>query len=409
MSKKKEKIVACLDIGTTKVVCLIARIEGEKIDILGYGYRRSEGIIAGAIVDMKLAQKSISEAVYNAEKMAGFNIDRLVVALSAAQTHSQKKLVKSKIASDMVKNVDITNLTHNLRQNYRQNNREIIHLIALQYKIDNSSPVQNPRYMIGEILSARFHIISAALTTTRNIESCLNKCQISVYNYICKPYSSALAALNEGDFQLETLVINIGGNNASYCIILANKLVHTGNFSMGGNHITKDIAAVLNINFRTAQNIKHLNNSLILNPIEEREIINTKASDFDVIDFSKTAKKDLKEIIIARLEEILEGVRLDIVKSGYNILSINNIVVGGGEANLVGVEGVVSNIFKKPAKVGIPQGINNLPESFSNPTFFCVLGMLIFMKNIYLKENINYSFESKGGFFRKWLEKLMTI
>ena len=115
MPKNKGKIVACLDIGTTKLVCLIASIREKEIIILGYGYRESRGIVASAISDMRLAQKSITNVVCDAERMAGFNIDRLVVGLSGAETLSQKKIVKSKIASDMVKTSDITNLANYIR------------------------------------------------------------------------------------------------------------------------------------------------------------------------------------------------------------------------------------------------------------------------------------------------------
>ena len=409
MVKNKGKIVACLDIGTTKLVCLIASIKGKEITLLGYGYRESRGIFASAISDMKLAQKAITNVVCDAERMAGFNIDRLVVGLSGAETLSQKKAVQNKIASDMVKNSDITNLANGIRLEYKKNNREIIHLIPMQYRIDDSNPIQNPRYMTGNVLSAKFHIISTSTTNTKNIESCLKRCQLSVYNYVSESYSSALSSLTDNELNLGTLVIDIGGGDTSFAVIIENKLVYTNNFAVGGTHITRDIATILNINFETAETIKNLNNSLILNPIEKRETINLKADDFDILNVDKITKNDLKEIIESRLEEIFENVKSKLEKGNYGSFAINNLVITGGVANFIGIENIANKIFKKPTRISYPDRIKDLPEIFCDPSFCSSFGMLIFLRNIFSKEKIRDGFETKNSFFRKIIDKLMSL
>lgn len=409
MTKNKGKIVACLDIGTTKLVCVIAAVNGKEVTLLGYGYRESRGIIASAISDMKLAQKAITNVVCDAERMAGFNIDRLIVGLSGAQTLSQRKIVKSKISSDMVKNSDITNLANSIRLEYKNNNRDLIHLIPLQYRIDDSNPVQNPRYMTGNFLAAKFHVVSTSTTTTKNIENCLKRCQLSVYNYIAESYSSALSSLSDNELNLGTAVIDIGGSDTSFSIIFDNKLVYTDNFPVGGIHITRDIAMILNIDFKTAETIKNLNNSLVMGSVEEKEIINLKADDFDILDVSNITKKDLKEIIQSRLEEILEAVKTKMEKQGYGSFVINNLVLTGGVSNIIGIDKIASKIFKKPVRIGYPHRIENVPEMFDDPSFCSVFGMLNFLKNIYLKEKIRDGFETKNGFIRKVVDKLMSL
>ena len=409
MAKNKGKVVACLDIGTTKLVCLIATIIGQEIKILGYGYRKSKGIVASAISDMKLAQKSITDVVCDAEKMAGFNIDRLVIGLSGTQTLSQKKVIKSKITSDMVKNSDITNLANNIRLQYKKNNREVIHLIPLQYCIDDSNPVKNPRYMTGKFLSAKFHIISTSSTTTKNIENCLRRCQLSVYNYIAESYSSALSSLTDNELSLGTAIIDIGGGDTSFAIVTNNNLVYTSNFPIGGTHITRDIAIILNVDFDTAETIKNLNNSLSLNPVEKKETINFQTNDADILNFSKITKNDLKKIVESRLEEIFETIKNKMENAGYGTFAINSLVLTGGVANTIGIENVVNRIFKKPIRIARPNRIANLPESFYDPSFCSVFGMLNFLKNIYLKENIRDGFETRNGFLKKIIDKLMSI
>src|SRR3989338_3569973 len=259
---QKGKIIACLDIGSSKLMCLIAIINNDDIKILGYSHKESRGIVGGGISDMRLAQKSITNAVSEAERMAGLNIEKLLVNISGNQVTSTRKEESIKITSSMVKSSDISNLASKLRSQYRRDHREMIHLIPLQYRIDDSSPVINPRYMSGNKLFAKFHAISTSKTTILNIENCLKRCQLSINNYIVEPYASALACLNENEINLGNLLIDIGADITSFCLMLEGKLVYVGSIAIGGNHITKDISTILGVNFNAAEKIKNLNSSL---------------------------------------------------------------------------------------------------------------------------------------------------
>jgi cell division protein FtsA len=188
---KKNKVVACLDMGSSKLICIIAAIDDSQIKILGYGHKESRGIVGSTITDMRLAERSITNVISEAEKMAGFNIDKILVSISSSQVVSTRKEISAKIASDIVKNSDISNIASKIRQEFKKKNREIIHLIPLQYKLDGSTPISNPRYMTGERLSIKFHAVSTSQTTIKNIENCLKRCQISVNNYIAEPFASA--------------------------------------------------------------------------------------------------------------------------------------------------------------------------------------------------------------------------
>lgn len=305
---KKGKIVACLDMGSSKLVCIIASINNDEVQILGYGHKESRGIMASAISDMRLAQKSITNVVSEAERMASFNIDRLLIGISGSQVVSTRKEVSTKIVSDIVKASDIANLAAKIRAEFKKNNREIIHLIPLQYRIDDSAPVVNPRYMSGEKLYAKFHVVSTSQTTIKNIENCLKRCQLSVNNYVVEPFASGLSSLSENEMNLGSLLIDIGGSSTSFSIILEGKLIHIGHSPMGGVHITKDISTILNISFEMAEKIKNLNGSLLISPIEEREMIKLKFTDNtnDGPDMIRITRAELRDIIQSRLEEMFE-------------------------------------------------------------------------------------------------------
>ena len=409
-NSKKGKIVACLDMGSSKLVCIIASINNDGIQILGYGHKESKGILASAISDMRLAQKSITNVVSEAERMAGFNVDKLLVGISGSQVVSSRREVSAKIVSDIVKASDIAGLADKIRSDLKKNNREIIHLIPLQYRIDDSLPVVNPRYMSGEELYAKFHIISTSQTTIKNIENCLKRCQLSVNNYVVEPYASALSCLSENEMNLGTLLLDIGGSSTSFSLILEGKLIHVGNSPIGGSHITKDISTILNVSFDVAEKIKNLNSSLLISPIEEREVIKLKYSETnDGSDMIRITRCELRDIIQSRIEEIFESVKATLEKSKVPIYMIGNIVLSGGVTSTVGIDKLASEIFEKNVRIGYPNKIEGVSSEIMNPAHSCALGMLVFLHNLHMKEKIKDGFETKNSWFRKLIEKLAAV
>jgi cell division protein FtsA len=409
-NRKKGKIVACLDMGSSKLICIIAAITNDEIEILGHAYKESKGISSSAISDMRLAQKSITSVVSEAERMAGFNIDRLLVGISGSQITSIRKDISTKIASDIVKSSDITNLAAKIRSEFRKNNREIIHLIPLQYRLDDSAPIVNPRYMSGEKLHARFHIISTSQTTIKNIENCFKRCQLSVSSYIVEPYASALSCLTENEMNLGVMLIDIGGSSTSFCIMLEGKMVYVGSSPIGGMHITKDISTIFGINFETAEKVKSLNSSLLISPIEEREMIKFRVSDAtDESGIVRVTRQEMCEIIRLRLEELFESVKEILQKKGLPIHMLNSIVLTGGVTVTVGIDKLASEVFEKNVRIGYPSKFELAPSEMLNQNHSCSLGMLSFLRNLYLKEKIKDGFETKDSWFRRFVEKLAAI
>lgn len=409
MSKKpnKGKIVACLDMGSSKLVCVIASMAGDQVKILGYGHKESRGILASAISDMRLAQKSITNVVAEAERMAGFNIDQLLVGISGSQIVTTHQEVSCKVNSDIVKNSDIINLTNKIRAEFKKKNREIIHLVPLQYRLDDSTPILNPRYMSGEKLYAKFHVASTSQTTIKNIENCLKRCQLSVNSYIAEPYASGLSCLSDNEMNIGTLIIDIGGSSTSFALISEGKLLYVGSSKIGGSHITKDISTVLGVNMQAAEKIKNLNSSLLISPIEEREAIKFKFGD-DVDDTMVSITRiELRDIIASRTEELFEAVKSTLEKAGVPFHMMGNIVLTGGVSSIVGIDKLASDIFQKNVRIGYPNKFEKIPSTLLNPANSCSLGMLSFLRNLHMREKIKDGFESKNGWFQKFLEKLV--
>jgi cell division protein FtsA len=310
----------------------------------------------------------------------------------------------------MVKKQDVINLAHKIANEYKKNNREIIHLIPLQYKIDDSSYVQNPCYMSGKKITSKFHVVSVATSVTKNIENCLKSCRLSVNNYILESYGAYLSATNERESNLGSLTIDFGGVSTSFCVIYEGKLVYCGHVKVGGMHITKDISKILNVDFDVAQQIKILNHSLIINPLEERELIKMKIDSFgDNFGLVKITKKELKEIITCRIEEIVELVKKDLSDNGYGPHIFNNIMLSGGVCGIIGIEKIVNEIFNKQSRVLYPTKIYDLPNQLNDPSFASVIGMLVYLQDIYKKEKNSEGFNSKGGLIKRFIDYLMSL
>lgn len=406
----KGKIVACLDIGSSKVVCLIASIHNGEVKILGYGHKESKGILGSVISDMKLAQKSITAVVAEAERMAGINIDKILVGISGNQVKSHRQEASVKIASDIVKHSDISNLANLVRNQFKKKNRAVIHLVPLNYRLDDLPAVENPRYMSGNKLHSKFHIVSTSQNTVKNIENCLRRCQLSVNSYIVEPYASSLSCLTENENNLGTLLIDIGGSSTSFCIIIGGKLFFVGSSAIGGIHVTKDIATILNVNFELAEKIKSLNNSLLISPLEEKELIKLKINDpDDGPEMIKISRLEFRDIIKSRIEEMFELTKENIEKSGIPMNIISNIVLTGGVTSTVGIDRLASEIFKKNVRIGYPTKPENVPLEIMNPNYSSCLGMMVFLKNMYLREKIKDGFEVKNNWFRNFIEKLAAI
>jgi len=408
-NSKKGKIVSCLDMGSSKLICIIASVSNEEIEILGYGHKESRGINASAISDMRIAQKSIINVIAEAERMAGFNIEKLMIGISGSQVISSRKEFGCKISSEAVKDVDIFNLTSKVRSDFKKNNREIIHMIPMYYRIDDSTAVMNPRFMSGNNLFAKFHVISTSQTTIRNIENCIKRCQVSVNNYMVEPYASSLACLSQNEMDLGTLLIDIGGSSTSFCVIIEDKVVFVGSSPIGGDLITKDIATILGVNISLAEKIKNLNGSLFISPIEEREIIKYRLQDSVSDSMIRITRIELRDIIQSRLEELFESVKLTLDKSKIPYNLVPNIVITGGVASILGIDKLASEIFSKNTKIGYPTKFNNAPSEIINPTNSCALGMLVYLRKQYLKDKNKENSDSKGNWFKRFLDKVVAV
>lgn len=384
-TKTRSGLVAALDIGSTKICCMIARPSvdrgpygGKGPQIVGIGHQISMGLRSGTIIDLDKAEASVRMTVETAEQMAGENIRDVVVNVSGGEPQSRLIAYEISIAGHQIGDSDLRHILDpaNLLGD-QPSEREILHSIPVGYSIDGNRGVRDPRGMYGERLGINMHVISALSGPVRNLETTIARCHLGVESLIVSPYASALAVLVEDEMQLGATCIDIGGGTTSIGVFFDGGLVHIDSIPVGGIHVTNDIARGLSTPLAQAERMKTLYGSAIPSSNDDREVINVPLVGEEApADASPVPRSMLIGIIRPRIEEILEMVRERLQIAGFDKVVGRRLVLTGGASQLPGVGELAATILDKQVRLGRPMSIDGLAEAVAGPMFSTCVGLL---------------------------------
>ncbi|MFQ5764807.1 MAG: cell division protein FtsA [Rhodospirillales bacterium] len=383
--RNRHGLVAALDIGTTKVCCLIARAGADRgpyedpgLKIIGIGHQVSRGMRSGAIVDLDEMEASIRATVEAAEQMAGENIHDAVVNLSGGQPHSRLIAYEISIAGHEIGDADLRRiLDPQVLKNGLPRERELIHTIPVGYAIDGNRGVRDPRGMFGERLGVNMHVISALSGPVRNLETSVQRCHLGLEDKVVSAYASALACLVEDETQLGVTCVDMGGGTTSIAVFFDGELVHTDSVPVGGVHVTNDIARGLSTPLAQAERMKTLYGSALPSSSDDREIIKVPVVGEDqAAEANHVPRSMLVGIIRPRVEETLEMVRDRLEAAGFDKVAGRRVVLTGGASQLPGVRELASHIIDKQVRMGRPKAIDGMAEVTAGPAFSTAAGLL---------------------------------
>jgi len=383
--RARNGLVAALDIGTTKVCCLIARLSGERgkgpgeeLKITGIGHQVSKGLRSGTIVDLDETEASIRSTVEAAEQMAGENIQGVVVNLSCGQPKSRLIAYEISIAGHEIGDADLRSiLDPSVLTNGLAKERELIHTIPVGYSIDGNRGVRDPRGMFGERLGVNMHVISGLSGAFRNLETGVVRCHLDVDHKVVSPYASGLATLVEDEIQLGATCIDMGGGTTSISVFFDGELVHTDSIPVGGVHVTNDIARGLSTPLGQAERMKTLYGNALGSASDDREVITAPlVGEEKSSEASHIPRSMLVGIIRPRIEEILEMVRDRLQAAGFDKVAGRRVVLTGGASQLPGVRELASSIINKQVRMGRPKAMEGMAEAITGPAFSTAVGLL---------------------------------
>lgn len=407
MSRKGAGTIAALDVGSSKVACFIAERDDLKMIVRGIGHQLSQGFKAGVVTDVSLLETSILSAVHAAEEMAGETIDRVVLNLSGSKVTSELLRCELPLVEGTVTDRDIARIAEFARNQVKRQDSRVIHCIPISYQLDDVTGILEPRGMVGRLLSADFNLISANNNLLRNIVQCVNRCHLNVEDLVVSPYASALACLSPDEMELGVVLVDLGGASCSVAVYAQGRLLHAGVISVGGQHITNDIAQGLSVSFATAERLKVLHGHAQIMPRDYEDV-------FDVPGLADSDGEDhifqraqLTGIIAPRVDEIVELVARQIELSGISRTAAKRLVLTGGASQLNGMREVFARFFSAQVRIGRPKQLPGLADAVATPAFSTCMGLLLHQQARHkelsqVTASQPVTLGSKLGRFAKW-------
>jgi cell division protein FtsA len=401
-----EPIIVGIDIGTSKICTLVARIEeGNNLRILGVGIEPSQGLRKGTVVDLNAAALAISRSVEKAERTSGFEINAALVSLAGSHVSSINSRGVVGITGGIVDLDDIDRALDAAQAVAIPHNREIIHVIQRGFIIDGQDGIRTPVGMHGYRLEVEAHIITASSSTVENLRQCVAASGIEVSQFVLNPLASGEIVLSETERQMGVAVVDIGGGTTDMAIYIDGDVWHTMVLAVGGNHVTSDIAHGLRLPVSQAEEIKvkfgHAMQSEV-NP-EEQFTIRSFGGDTP----TRIDRIELANIIEARMEEIFYLVLQEIRRSGYDGLLPAGVVLTGGSSLMPGARQLASQVMGLPTRIAKPQNLVGLTDQLDSPAYSTSVGLLEWAM---LMSDANQHIERHGPkHTNNWSEQLKDL
>jgi cell division protein FtsA len=383
-------LVAVLDIGSTKICCVIARLvpraEGKSlrdrthvVEVIGFGYGKSSGIKSGVITDLDKAEQAVRTVVGMAERAAGLTVQSVIVNVTAGRLGSETFSATVNLGGQEVERADIQRVLRAVNERSVRPERSIIHALPIGYALDGQKGIKDPRGMVGEKLSVDVSVISAETLAMRNIELVLHRCHLQIEALVATPYASGLSTLVDDESHLGVCCIDLGGATTTVSVFSEGQLVYSDAIAIGGHHLTLDIARQLSVSVADAERLKTVYGSVLPGQADERDLISIVPVGASADEApGQIPRSHITRVVRPRIEEMFTAVRDRMQATGMMDVCGRRFVLTGGGSELTGLPEVARRVLARNVRNGRPMGIAGLPEMAKGPAFASVAGMLIY-------------------------------
>lgn len=401
MSNQKENLIVGLDIGTTKICSIIGSVTENGLEIVGIGTSPSKGLRKGAVINIESTVLSIRKAIQEAELMAGCEINSVFAGIAGAHITGMNSQGVIAIKNREVTDEDIHRVIDAAKAIAIPMDREVIHVLPQEYIIDDQDGIKEPLGMSGVRLEARVHVVTGAVASAQNIIKSCNRADVNVADIVLEPLASAESVLLPEEKELGVAIIDIGGGTTDMSIFVDGAIKHTTVLSLGGNHLTNDIAVGLRTPMAEAERIKQAYGCCYTDMVGKDETIEVPS--VGGREPRVLSRQLLAEILEPRVEEIFNLINREIIKSGYEDVIASGIVLTGGTSILPGMPELAEQIFSMPVRRGIPQGVGGLIDVVSSPVYATGVGLVIYGSQHQEVENFN---QGEQGVFEKVFQRM---
>ncbi|MDR0934374.1 MAG: cell division protein FtsA [Burkholderiaceae bacterium] len=402
MTKDLKKIIVALDIGTSKVVALVARIADDRQhEIIGLGQHESRGLKKGVVVNIEATVESIQRALEEAELMADCKIKNVYAGIAGSHIRSFNSRGMVAIKDKEVTAADVSRVIETAKAVNIPNDQQFLHTVSQEFIVDSQEGVREPIGMSGIRLEAKVHIVTGAVPAVQNIVKCVRRCGLEVTDLMLQPMASADAVLTPDEKELGVVLIDIGGGTTDIAVFTEGAIRHTAVIPIAGDQITNDIAMALRTPTQEAEDIKRrfgVAKQVLVDPAETIEVPGLGDRRPRAL-----ARQMLAAVIEPRVEELF-ALALQVVReSGYEEVLSSGVVLTGGSALMPGMTALAEDVFLKPARVGLPRYQGPLSDMVSNPRYSTAHGLLHEARKQHARGAI---VTQQEGFFKKMWQRI---
>ncbi len=423
ISPRRTALVAALDVGSSKVACLIARLRphppqqvltrrSHAVEVVGYGHAAARGTKAGGVVNLAQAEEAIRQAVDGAERMASVEIESVVLSISAGRLASDLFAAEIGIAGSAVSAGDIGRVLSAGNRHSLREGRAVLHSLPIGYSIDGGNGIRDPRGMLGSRFGVDMHVATTDVAAARNLMLVVERCHLAVEAMVASPYVAGLSVLADDEADLGAAVIDMGAGTTTVAVFLGGRFMHSEGFALGGHNVTLDMARGLNASVADAERIKAFYGSVLVGGSDERDLITVPPVGDEREQAQFVPRSALVHIIKPRVEEILEMVRDRLAASPFAAEARGRVILTGGASQITGLPELAARILGRPVRIGRPLGISGLPDAAKGAAFAAATGLLVYPQAAHLEyfetRNRRYQMNGAGGYFARvgqWLRE----
>ncbi len=388
-------VVAILDIGSSKIACLVLRFDGperrrdadgvgsmagqSQFRIIGAATTRSRGVRFGEIHVMSETESAIRTVVQSAQKMANVRVDHVIACFAGAEPRSYGLAGDIELQDSVVTEQDVARVLAACDMPDIGHGREVLHAQPVNFALDHRSGLGDPRGQIGNRLACDMHLLSVEASVVQNLFYCIKRCDLELAGIASSAYVSGISSLVEDEQELGAACIDMGGGSTGLSIFIKKHMIYADSVRMGGEHITSDIAKGLQIPMNVAERIKTKHGGVHATSMDDREMIEMGGDSGDwEKDRRQVSRTELIGIIRPRVEEILEEARVRLDAAGFDHLPSQQIVLTGGASQLPGLDMLAARILGQRVRLGRPLRIQGLPPAVAGSAFSSAVGLCLF-------------------------------
>ena len=363
MPQKRTALVASLDIGTSKIACMIARLKpcppndalrgrSHAVELIGYSQIQSRGVKAGAVVDLAECEQAVRQAVALAERMAKVRVESVLLSVSGGRLQGQLVEAAADIRGGSVTSEDVTCVTSTGMRHATGEGRTVLHALPVGYALDGVKGIRDPRGMVARQFGVDMNVVTADAMVAKNLMLVVERCHLNVEAMAASPYVAGLSVLTDDEADIGAAVVEMGAGSTTIATYSGGRFVHSSGFALGGQHITMDLARGIGACIADAERIKTLYGTVLTGGSDARELMSVPTAGDE---------RDAPQIVSRAT------------------------IANGGAAQLTGTVELATRILNRPVRIGRPLGFGRLPNEAKGASFAVPTGLLVYPQYAHLE------------------------